>query len=49
MFRGDRLLERIYFGAGEKEFFLRFDLTRWEPLQVRVEFAEPARVTVLTE
>lgn len=48
-FRAGLLLERIHFGTGEKDFFLRFDLARWEPVQLQVEFAEPSRITLLTD
>jgi alpha-amylase/alpha-mannosidase (GH57 family) len=49
MHRSERLIQRILFGCGEKDLFLRFDLHRWEPLKLRVEFAAPAGAVVETE
>jgi hypothetical protein len=39
----------VLFGCGQKDLFLRFDMHRWEPLELHIEFTAPADVVVKTE
>jgi alpha-amylase/alpha-mannosidase (GH57 family) len=47
MFQGDRIGQKLYFGFGAGDFFLRLDLkTRPEAIIIRVLLPHPARVTL---
>jgi alpha-amylase/alpha-mannosidase (GH57 family) len=47
MFQGDRIGQKLHFGFGSNDFFLRVDLTRHpEAITVRFLLPHPARVTL---
>lgn len=48
MHRGERLLERFFFGNDEHMFYFRCDLARLEPVSLRLEFREPLVIAVET-
>ena len=47
MFQGDRIGQKLYFGFGRRDFFLRLDLSRQpEAISLRFLLPHPARVTL---
>jgi alpha-amylase/alpha-mannosidase (GH57 family) len=47
MFQGDRIGQKIFFGFGARDFFLRLDLSRQpEAITIRFLLPHPARVTL---
>jgi hypothetical protein len=47
MFQGDRIGQKLFFGFGANDFFLRLDLTRHpEAITIRFLLPHPARVTL---
>jgi hypothetical protein len=48
MYRADRFVKQIFFGADEATFYLRIDLRKWAAISVVVRFEQPAGIVVET-
>ena len=42
MYRSDRLIQQIYFGNDEENFYLRCDFRKWDKISLIVRFHQPA-------
>ena len=48
MYRADRIVRKIHFGSDARTFFLRVEVRKWEPIELLVQFQQPAGIVVRT-